>query len=165
MDCTGTHTFAAPIDRVWEMIRDKDAHVSKFAGMGHTDIEVVEYEVDDDHVRLVVSRTISVELPGFAKKVLKPTNTVVSTDEWERNADGTCTGRFSVETPGAPLRSKGTTLLRAEGDDRTFYEIAVNLTVKVPIVGGKIEGWAKGDVLKQIDMEFAAGDSWLATHT
>lgn len=165
MDFTGTHTFAAPIEQVWAMIRDQEAHVSKFAGMGHTDIEVIEYDTSEDHVRLVVSRTITVELPGFAKKVLKPTNTVLSTDEWRRNADGTCTGSFSVDTPGAPIHSTGRTLLRADGDDRTFYEIAVHLDVKVPIIGGKIASWAKGDVVKQIDMEFAAGESWLATRS
>jgi hypothetical protein len=84
---------------------------------------------------------------------------------WDRRDDGTCGGHFSVETPGAPLRSTGTTLLRPDGDDRTFYEVRVQLDVKVPLIGGKIADWAKGDVVKQMQMEFDAGDAWLATHS
>jgi hypothetical protein len=163
MDYAGTHTFDAPIDRVWAMFTDPAAHLAKFETMGHRDIEVVEHEVADDHMTLVVSRLVSLDLPGFAKKVLKPTNTVISTDMWERRDDGTYGGHFTVETPGAPIRSTGTTLLRAEDDGRTRYDVTVHLDVKVPIIGGKIADWARGDVERQMQMEFDAGDAWLAS--
>lgn len=164
MDYTGTHVFDAPIERVWEMFRDKASHLAKFEAMGHTDIDVRSYEVDDERMTLVVARSVTVELPGFAKKVLQPTNTVVSTDVWEDRGDGTYGGHFEVSSPGTPISSTGTTLLRPEGDDRTYYEVQVDLEVKVPIIGRKIADWAKGDVAKQMDQEFAAGDTWLAQH-
>lgn len=164
MEFTGRHTFEAPINKVWEMFRDKDAHLAKFESMGHRDIEVTEHDVSEDRFRLVVSRTVTVELPGFARKVLQPTNTVVSTDVWEDRGDGTYGGNFTVETPGAPISSKGRTLLQPDGPDRTAYEVQVELTVKVPIIGGKIANWAKGDVSRQLTMEFDAGDTWLAEH-
>lgn len=164
MEFTGRHTFEAPVERVWEMFQDKDAHLAKFESMGHRDIEVLEHDLNDDRFRLVVSRSVTVELPGFARKVLQPTNTVVSTDVWEDKGDGTYGGSFTVETPGAPIHSKGRTALRSDGAERTAYEVHVELTVKVPIIGGKIANWAKGDVEKQLTMEFDAGDAWLAEH-
>lgn len=163
MDLRATHIFDAPIDRVWAMFCDVDAHVAKFTHMGHRDIEVLEHEADADHVRVVITRLVDVDLPGFAKKVLKPTNTVVSTDEWRRTDDG-YRGTYRLETKGAPVEIKGTTWIRPEGDDRTFYETSVSVKVNVPLVGGKIADWAKGDGRKQIDEEFAAGDRWLADH-
>ena len=38
------------------------------------------------------------------------------------------------------------------------------MDVKVPLIGGKIADFAKGDVARQLDMEFTAGDDWLASH-
>lgn len=163
MGFSGNHTFDAPIDRVWAMFRDRDAHVAKFAGMGHRDIEVLDFSSDDDHAHLVIQRVVDVELPGFAKKVLKPTNTVVSTDDWETDGAGGYHGTFSVDAKGAPIVSKGTTKLTASGE-RTDYVITVDLKVNVPLIGGKIADWAKGDILAQIRKEFAAGDAWLAEH-
>ena len=163
MDLTERHTFSAPIDRVWEMFSDPASHVAKFEGMGHRNVEVLESEGDDRHLHLVVRRVVEVEIPGFARKVLKPTNTVTSTDDWHANDDGTYGGTFAVDIQGAPVKSSGTTRLTPAGD-RTDYEINVLFDVKVPLIGGRIASWAKGDVSKQIGMEFEAGDRWLAEH-
>lgn len=163
MQLTSTHTFDAPIDQVWAMFADPASHVAKFASMGHRDIQIVTEERSDDELHLVVKRVVDTDLPGFAKKVLKPSNTVVSDDRWRRNPDGSCAGEFRVDTEGAPVKAKGTTRLEARGE-QTFYEVAVDVEVKVPIVGGKIADWAKGDIAKQFEQEFAAGDAWLAAH-
>lgn len=163
MEITGEHTFDAPIDRVWAMFRDRDAHVAKFEAMGHENIEVLEHEADEEHARIVIRRVVTLDLPGFAKKVLKPSNTMTTTDVWHANPDGTYGGTFVLDIPGAPVKSSGTTLLTPQGD-QTHYVITVSYEVKVPLVGGKITDWAKGDVRKQIDQEFGAGDAWLAAH-
>ena len=160
----GEHTFEAPIERAWEMFRDQGAHIAKFESMGHRDIEVVSFDSDETHAHVVISRTVDVDLPGFAKKVMKPTNTVVTTDDWKARPDGTYASDFVLETKGAPVKSSGTTLLRADGPDRTFYRITVDVDVKVPIIGGKIADWAKGLVARQLELEFVAGDDWLAAH-
>lgn len=163
MKITRTHTFDAPIDAVWAMFADPASHVAKFESMGHREITVVEHEHGDDAVRLVVQRVVDVDLPGFARKVLQPSNTVVSDDRWRRNPDGSCGGEFTVDTQGAPVKARGTTRLTPAGE-RTDYEVTVDVEVKVPIIGGKIADWAKGDISKQFDAEFAAGDAWLASH-
>lgn len=160
---TATHTFDAPIEAVWAMFSDPDSHVEKFTSMGHRDLEVLESSRTDDHLHVVISRVVEVELPGFASKVLQPVNTVVSTDDWYRRDDGTLGGGFKLETKGAPVQIVGTTSCRADGD-RSAYEVVLDVSVKVPIIGGKIADWAKGDINKQLEMEFAAGDAWLAGH-
>jgi hypothetical protein len=159
---TKQHTFDAPIEDVWEMFRDRDSHVAKFEGMGHRNVEVEEYEASEEHVHIVIARDVTLDLPGFARKVLKPTNHVVSTDQWSANGDGTYGGQFVLETKGAPVHIAGTTHIAPEGEEQTRYELEIDVSVNVPVVGRKITSWAKGDVEKQMQEEFDAGDAWLA---
>ncbi len=164
VDIRREHTFDAPIADVWKMFSDPKSHVAKFEAMGHEDVEVVEKKSTKQGLRIVVSRTVHVDLPGFAKKVLKPTNTVVSTDEWQDRGDGTYGGTFDAETKGTPIKVSGTTLIEPDGDDRTHYVVTTKIEVKIPIVGGKIADFSKGIVNKQMDDEFRLGDEWLAAH-
>lgn len=163
MEFTDHHTFDAPIEKVWAMFRDPESHVQKFSGMGHREVKVVEHTDEGIAMTLVISRVVDVDLPGFARKVLKPTNTVVSTDRWEARPDGSYGGGFDVDVHGAPVVSHGTTRLTPAGE-RTDYEVTVSVEVKVPMIGGKIADWAKGDIQAQMKKEFAAGDAWLASH-
>jgi hypothetical protein len=163
MDFHDEHTFDAPIDDVWAMFRDPQSHLRKFEGMGHRDIEVLESSADDDSFHLVIRRVVDVDLPGFARRVLKPTNTVTTTDDWRRLPDGSCAGTQQVDTAGAPVRISASTTLTPAGE-RTTYGVDVHVEVKVPLIGGKLADWAKGMVRDQLDAEFAAGDAWLAEH-
>ncbi|MTV25654.1 DUF2505 domain-containing protein [Nitriliruptoraceae bacterium ZYF776] len=158
------HLYDAPIDQVWAMYRDPASHVAKFESMGHRNLELLEEDVSDDAVRVVIARDVTVDLPGFAKKVLKPTNRVTSIDEWSANGDGTYGGTFTTETKGAPVHIAGTTHLEAEGEDRTRFTVEVEVRIDVPLIGGKLSRWAEGDVEETFRQEFAAGDRWLAEH-
>lgn len=156
------HTFDAPIDRVWAMFHTPASHVAKFSRMGHQNIRIQEEDVTADALRLVIARDVTLELPGFAKKVLSPTNHVISTDVWRDNGDGTYGGEFTLKTVGAPIDISGTTHIEPEGDDKTRYDLVVDVNATVPLIGRKLTSWAEGDVKKQMDEEFAAGDAWLA---
>jgi hypothetical protein len=164
MATSATHTFDRPLDEVWAMFGTIDAHVAKFEGMGHREIEVLEFTADDREVFVKIRRVVEIDLPGFAKRFMQPVNTVTTTDRWQARDDGTYAGTFSADAKGAPVKVKGTTRLRAEGDDRTDYEITVDVDVSVPLVGGKLAAFARGNVERQIRDEFAAGDTWLSTH-
>jgi hypothetical protein len=56
--------------------------------MGHREVTILELVADDDSLRIVSSRLVDGELPGFAKKALKPTSTMKQSDEWHREGDG-----------------------------------------------------------------------------
>ena len=146
------------------MFADQDSHVAKFEGMGHRDIKVLAYDNQGSDIEIKVSRVVDVDLPGFAKKVLKPTSTVESTDTWHDNGDGTYGGTFVADAKGQPVDVKGTTRLEPDGDDKTTYQVTATVKVNVPLVGGKIEKWAKGDIEQQLQDEFSAGEKWLAAH-
>lgn len=161
MDHTESHTLDADVDEVWAMFADPASHVAKFESMGHREVEVLESRSDDETFRVVVRRLVDMDLPGFAKKVFKPTNTVTTTDEWQRGSDGGASGSQTVDVSGAPVEISARTQLTAAGE-RTDYRVDVSVEVKVPLIGKRLSGWAEGMVRDQLAAEFAAADRWLA---
>src|SRR4051812_26621085 len=161
MDITGTHHFDRPIEEVFAAYLDPDSHVARFESMGHKDIRVRSVERGDDSLAITISRDVDIDVPGVAKKFLKPTNHVTSIDRWAR-VDGVPTSRSKVELKGVPVDSSAVATLTAD-DDGTgcTYEVTVSVKVKVPLVGDKIANALKGQLSEQIDAEFAAADAWL----
>lgn len=159
-------TFAAPIDAVWTMICDPDAQLAMFERMGYRDIELVEHRLEGDHLHLVTRRSITLDLPGFARRVLRPTNTMHSVDDWHLTTDRDdggatgATGAIAMRIDGAPVAIDGTVTLTPEGDS-TVYAITIDVDVRVPVVGRKIAAWALRDVERQFALQFEAADGWL----
>ncbi|MGZ4694250.1 MAG: DUF2505 domain-containing protein [Acidimicrobiales bacterium] len=164
MELTGSHTYAASIDAVLAMLADAEATAAKYESMGHRDVEIIDCSHIDGTLHVESSRVVDVDLPGFAKKVLKPTNTMHQNDEWHEVGDGSWEGVFGVEVVGAPIQLSGVMRL-VPGDDTCTHDVTITMNVKVPLVGGKIADWAgKNDVKRTLDAEFAFGDRWLAEH-
>jgi hypothetical protein len=164
MELSGSHTYAASIDAVLTMLADAAATTAKYESMGHRDIEIIDCARADATLHVESSRVVDVDLPGFAKKVLKPTNTMHQNDEWHEVGDGSWEGVFGVEVAGAPIQLSGVMRL-VPGDGTCTHDVTVTMNVKVPLVGGKIADWVgNNDGKRTLDAEFAFGDQWLADH-
>lgn len=165
MDVPRTHTFDATPEQCWAMFSDPESHVNKFTQMGHHDVTVLEKKKTKKQLRMVITREVDVDgIPGFAKKFVKSRNTVESTDEWNDHGDGTYGGTFTIDTKGVPMEVTGDTHLEDNGDGTSLYTVVLHISVKVPLIGGKLADFGKGIALKQLDEEFSIGDEWLATH-
>jgi hypothetical protein len=163
MEVKGSHHYAVPVDSVIAMLQDKKSTVDKYQAMGHRDVKLLELAGDETTLRIVSSRVVDVDLPGFAKKALKPTNTMTQTDQWHRNDDGSWSGTFDVDVKGSPVHIAGTMALAADGTG-TRHDVTINVQVKIPIIGGKIAEWAgKNDVRRTLDAEFDFNDQRLAS--
>ncbi len=95
-------------------------------------------------------------VPGFAKKFAGETTRAVQTEEWASPSGGTIT----IETPGKPTSIKGTLSL-AESGGRTTETLDVEVKVKVPLIGGKLESLMAELVSAGMDKEQVAGEAWL----
>src|SRR5215210_3469854 len=80
--------YAAAPDAVLATATDADAVTAKFTALGAHDVEVVSRTDTADGVRIEVTRKQDVDVPGFAKKVLQPTNSIRLVEDWKRTADG-----------------------------------------------------------------------------
>ena len=161
MDITATHRFTASLDEVWAMFSDPDAHVAKFERMGHTDLEVLSQEAGAEALDLTIRRKVEIEVPSVAAKFISPSNTVTSTDHWQRDGDERLSGHYEVDIKGVPAETKGTTSVVADGDGCT-YTVRLEVKVKVPLVGDRIAKALRPQLEAQLGEEFAAADAWLA---
>ncbi|TIC87336.1 DUF2505 domain-containing protein [Nocardioides sp. GY 10113] len=74
------------------------------------------------------------KVPSFAKKIVGTETTLVQTEEWQSASEA----RVSMAIPGKPGEIRGTSVL-AEADGRTTRTVTLDITIKIPLVGGKIE--------------------------
>jgi hypothetical protein len=162
MKLTDAHVYPVPVESVMALLQDESATVDKYEGMGHQEVQVLEFAADADALRIVSSRVVTVDLPGFAKKAIKPTNTIVQTDEWRRAADGSWSGTFTGDVKGSPVSISGVMTLKPDANGAE-HTVTIDVQVKIPLVGGKIADWAgKNDVRRTLDAEFAFNDARLA---
>ena len=113
---------------------------SQVAAALQDDCTLVSREVGaDGSVELVMSRR-SEPLPGFVAKFAPADVRIITTDSWGPLVDGVRSCTWTAEIPGTPVRIRGTQTIEptAEG---TTHTASAEVTVPVPLVGGKIESF------------------------
>jgi hypothetical protein len=143
--------YPRPPAEVFELISSPAFQLELIAHIGGSRAEVVE-EVHGPggSVRLVTRQQTSVELPGFARKLIPANTTVVQTYDWgPPEPDGSRTGTWSAEARGAPVAIGGPTELTADrAGSRHLYGGQVRSSV--PVVGGKLEGLALDNLCQEL---------------
>src|SRR3954447_3172679 len=149
-------SYDAPLAEVYAMLADPAFRQSSATAMGGISADVTitpKGEGMSVHIDQV-QRTEGV--PGFAKKSAGETTRAVQTEEWDSTTGGTIT----IETPGKPTSITGTLAL-SEAGGRTTETLDVEVKVKVPLVGGKLEKLMADLVVAGMDKEQTAGEAWL----
>ncbi|MEO9323122.1 DUF2505 domain-containing protein [Nocardioides sp. C4-1] len=96
-------------------------------------------------------------LPAIARKITGDTTEVTLTESWSSSTHGT----LDVVTPGKPTTASGTITLAATGTGTT-ETVELEITVKVPLVGGRLEGLMAENIKSHMDVEHTVGAAWLA---
>ncbi len=135
MAFSGDQTYDAPIDTVFALFINPDVVTARYEAAGDRDIEIVECGPHAGSPRgetvIRTQRTVDVDLPGFASKVLKPTNTMVQADRWsERDLDGARDGDFDIEVKGSPVKVHGTMRIEPTANGGTRHTVAGKIEVK-----------------------------------
>ena len=95
-------------------------------------------------------------LPAIAKKIAGDTTKAVVTEEWPTTSGGT----LSITAPGKPTKADGTVALRADGSGTTQV-VELDVKVKVPLIGGKLEQVMADTIATGYDVEHGVGVAWL----
>ena len=147
-----THHFDADVETVYALMTDPEFCKRKYADAGGTDIQI-DCDQREDGPKVVSRRRVTIDLPGFAKKVMQPTNTVVQTDQWSAaDADGQRVCRYTVEVQGVPSRIDGSVTLSPDGAG-TRQDVQAEVKVSIPLLGGKLEKFAVENGVKALDHE------------
>ncbi len=159
MRMRATHHFDADVETVFALVSDPAFLVRKYEAEGATEITVDSDERVTDP-RVVSRRKVTVDLPGFARKVMTPTNTLVQTDTWDPpDEQGRRVCRYTVEVQGVPSRIEGTVTLSPDAAG-TRQDVEAEVKVSIPLLGGKLEKFAVDNGVKLLaeEAEFAAAE-------
>lgn len=157
MDISTTADFAADPVAVFSMLTDRAylEEVARASGATRQQVSVV-----DQTTRSEYDLPNPPELAKFAGSTL----TVIQEIAWgPATDDGSRTGTLSLKVPGQPVSMPGTVTL-APGGRGTQVKVDGDLTVKIPLLGKKLEKAAAPAILEGIGMQQTVGDKWLAEH-
>ena len=97
------------------------------------------------------------DLPGFARTFAGESTRAIQREEWADTTGGT----LKIEAPGKPSEISGTITLRPEGS-HTVEIVELEVKVKVPLIGGKLEKLLAEKIRTGMDIEHTVGVAWLA---
>lgn len=96
-------------------------------------------------------------LPAIAKKIAGDTTDVVLKESWHDATGGT----LEIVAPGKPTSASGTIKLALSGT-ATNETVELEIKVKVPLIGGKLEALMADTIKAGMDVEHTVGAAWLA---
>lgn len=150
--------YEAPLTAVAAMLRDpgfRDEVCRRQHVVSHT----VDVSSDGEAADVRVERVQAVTgVPSFAAKVVGDEITIVQREQWHDLRRGD----YSVGIPDRPGHIRGTVTLREEGG-RTVEVVDLEITVSIPLVGGKLEGVVKELLEKALRKEHEVGVARLAS--
>ena len=113
--------------------------------------------------RVSFAGTVRPELiPAAASRFVKSDLRIAFTEEWATNEAG-ATSRTSVTVDGAPVSVEATSTL-SPSDAGCTRDVSGNLSVRVPLLGGRIEKEAVAHLGRVVERAQALATQWLEEH-
>ena len=152
-------SYDAPPDQVFAMLADPEFREAACAAMEVISADV-QLDRDGDGFTLVIDQQQNTkDLPGFARTFAGESTQAIQREVWLDPTGGDLT----IESPGKPASATGTIRLEeAGGGTREVVELEIK--VKVPLVGGKLEKLMAEKVSSGMDIEQTVGAAWLKEH-
>jgi hypothetical protein len=159
MDVDKELTYAAAPGEVFAMLSD-EAFRKQVAEATHARSFDVSITAADGRTKVRISRVM--EAPDIAKRVVGDAMEVIQVEDWgQPDEDGSRRAEWSLEIPGKPGSVRGSMSLRpvAKG---SVQAIRGEVSVKIPLVGGKLEKEIARALESGIRTEGEIGSRWLA---
>ncbi len=149
-------SYDAPPDEVFAMLSDP-AFREKVCEAQHAVSHDVKVQLAGAGFTAVITTEQNTSgLPSIAKKFVGDTTTAVVTETWKDGAGGT----VELTAPGKPTNAQGTVALSGAGTGTTEV-VELDVKVKVPLIGGKLEQLMVDSIKAGYDKEQAVGREWL----
>jgi uncharacterized protein YndB with AHSA1/START domain len=149
-------TYDAPPVEVFEMLADPAFREAACVAQDVISAEVTLERPGNGFTLTVDQEQRTDDLPGFARVFAGDSTHAIQREEWADSTGGT----LRIDAPGKPSEVKGTTTLRPEGSG-TRELVELELKVKVPLIGGKLEKLLAERVTAGLDAEHEVGVAYL----
>ena len=119
---------------------------------------MVGHQVTIDGPRVTVDQRQSADrIPGFAKRFVGDELRILQEEHWTSPEHGDIT----VSIPGKPGDIRGTADVAQVGGD-VVETVVLDISVNIPLVGGKIASLIGDKLVRTLEAENAIGLTWLA---
>ena len=149
-------TYDAPPAEVFEMLADAAFRKAVCDAQDVISAEV-GLERDGSGFTLTVDQEQRTDdLPSFARTFAGDSTRAIQREQWA-DAEG---GTLRIDAPGKPSEVQGTITLVPEGSG-TREIVELDLRIKVPLIGGKLERLLADRITAGMDTEHEVGTTWL----
>jgi len=131
-----TINYTQDIDTVYRFVTDPESIKNRCEASGERNVRIEVEEAGGTKV-ITSTREIDSDLPGFAKRLFKPTNTIIERREW-RDAGDKKTCKSHIDVVGTPGKIDSNVTISPSGSGCT-YDIEFEVTAKVPLIRKKLE--------------------------
>lgn len=154
------HQYEAPADAVWAMLTDRAFRDDVCRATGATQYDV-DVAADHSGGTISVRRVIEARVSEAAKRFVGETVTIVQSEQWgPAAADGSRSADLRLDVEGQPAKMTGTHALIGQGAS-TLFEVAADLKVSIPLLGGRIEKEIAKAVSAGLAEEYKLGQRYL----
>jgi hypothetical protein len=158
MEFSVSHAYDCDVATLHAILTDPAYLEAKFPAIGFHDVEVLA--ATPGHVEH--RRVLQAPLPGFARKVLGESQTIVQIEDWTPDGDRV-RGRFRGGAQGTPITMTGTLLIEPRGAG-ALLSVRGKVEVKIPLLGGKIAALVADKTKQSLEDEYAFTQKWVAEH-
>lgn len=140
-------TSAHPAEKVYAAMVDRDLLAEQLRHLGGPGAGVTGYEATADGVRYTLRHGIPPEhLPPVVTSFVPGGDLKIDrTEQWRAGGAGVYDGTGSVQVVGTPATARSVMRI-ADVDGGSEIRIRAEVTVKVPIVGSRIEEAVAGQI-------------------
>jgi hypothetical protein len=146
-------TYPLTLDRVRAAVSDRAYWEALAASVKNSPGEVKSVDVSGDEVTVELTQRIpSDKLPSVVTSLVSGDLAIERTMSWTFSSDTAAQGTFRAVVNGTPATTEGAFSLRGDGES-TVAEFDGSVTVRIPLVGGKIEKLISQNMLTLFDAE------------
>ena len=160
MEFEVAHEFEADVDRVAETLLDHDFQASLKDIEALAGREVLSQSQLGDVIVRRVRCILDIDVNGMTKKFIGDSDPAwVEVGEWHAEES---TWRWHIEPEAAAdlLEASGKTVL-IPSDRGTIRKVTGTVKVRVPLYGGRVEGWIIDGLERAYDEEAVRLEEWL----
>src|SRR6185437_13389990 len=146
-------TLAFPAEKVFATMTDPEYLRARLRELGGPGSALLEHEASPEAARYRLKQGLSQsDLPPIVGKVMNGDLSIERTESLRRAEPGSYAGDVDVKIANAPAAAAGTMSLADAGDGSEFG-VHADVTVKVPLFGGKIEEIVAEQVRRLLEAE------------
>ncbi|MFN8189338.1 MAG: DUF2505 domain-containing protein [Nocardioidaceae bacterium] len=157
MQFQARNTYAASPAEVHAMLADPAFREQVCADQDVVEVEVTITPGDGGGMSVVVDQVQPTQgVPSFATPIIGATTRAIQLEEWADDRSAT----LEIQAPGKPVTMRGSITLEEAGSG-TVEVIDLDIHVKVPLIGGRLEKLMASLVERSIRSENETGRTWL----